>query len=304
MTYISENIISLGLGNGMVHIFDVVERRIVHTIPPKQPMKIFSIIRIKEGNSVQMGVNEGDSMNIYSTGEYKKLSSIKHGSVVTASLWINTTGEIVTGGVDGKCKVWKLEGETKGDTKWKYRISKSKQFSSTHPIVQIVGVCNGDLVISTGDRRLALWGYKYGVTELIPNPEIDAELGEKTSNKACSLCELRPGVLIWGTSTHGVCKVYSTHAMKVLHVLKLGDNSRITHIRLIALDQFVLATYTHIKIFHMATFSQILSFSSHGSPYAFSWFGHGATPSTDIPVLPLNYDPVEVYIYIYIYRMI
>ena len=229
-----------------LYMWEPKENKIVQEIIPTEGGKIFDMIELPNKLiAISLGKNMVEVYNM----ELKKQYELPHDGA-TISLTLLDNGKVATGCVDGKMRIWDLPSK---------KCETVKSFDGKE-IVQSLALSTGRIAVSTlGDHSIYMWD-PIGNTYSTIAAEIDSFMGITTSNKANNMCEIKKGILAYGSSTElGTIIIWDL--LKGQRIRTISTNHRrICFIRKIGEDKFIVGTYANIHFYNSTDYSSIETF--------------------------------------------
>ena len=246
MRQVADDILAIGTSEGKVYMWDIINQVVLRTIETS-PGRVFDILRLPQ-YQMALTCNASDKVEIYDVHKYTKVKEISiEGKPI--SLCLTPNSHIIIGTESGDLRIFNLSwGEIE-----------TRKTSVEGKIVQIITLSDGRLAVSTRGRRVYIWDFMSGNIILLSSKTVDAELGSTTNNKASSLCEIKPGVLIWGEKKYGELTLWDIKTDSKLKSI-VNHNRRISAIQLISKTHFIVGTYEHIRVYALADYSEVKSY--------------------------------------------
>ena len=283
MRQVAENIVACGTAMGKVYIWDIKNQKIMKTIDTS-PGRVFDILRLPS-NQMAVVCNASNKVEIYD-GKYTKIKEINiEGKPI--ALCLTPTSQIVIGTESGDLRIFNLS--------WA-ETSKSEVEGK---VVQIINLADGRLAITTRSKKIYIWDLNTGKKVQLSCTTIDAEMGSSTSNKAVSLCELKPGVLIWGEKAYGELTIWDIKSDTKLKSIK-NHNRRISTIQIISTSHFIVGTYEHIRVYSLADYSELKCFQCTDDAWDFFTYTPSQLKLPDLKGSVAGESVIQYILYIYI----
>ena len=295
--------ILIGVEGGCALVWDVNTHQIGGCIESKGN-NILDMALLPSPHSVGLATQNSNLVEIFeisggSYGEYKRMGELVHPQSTTAVCRAEGKG-IATGSVDGILRLWVMVD----NIEYNYNCTTEVSLDG-NPIVQILPISEGRLCISTyKTNKIHIFTTSTGDKHIISNISIDAEITSVNPHstslkKSTSICEVSPGVLMWGTQKLGVLQIWDIKEQKEKGTVTIDkeNGKRITSIYKYNIlgGGVAVGTYASVAILgNDWKVKERINCPSQAWDFQFYTSGEGKGAVTKV------IDTVILYIYIYI----
>ena len=258
MEVLSNSLVAIGTKTGQLYIWDTESQK-VRKKTQTYGGKIFDIVEVGSG-LLAVATGESERIEIFNISKLQRIGQLVHGSA-TLCMCLLRDGRLVCGTADKQLKIWNMNS-------WKL----SEEHTLEGSVSQIIQLYDGRLAISTRDKNIVLFSLNGGNIQLIPDANIDSEIGIDSNNKANNMCELSPGILAWATKDYGTVKIWDIKEEKLIHSFQ-KENWRITKIKKYGEDKFLTASYRNIRVFELSDYTEERVFKCPAQAWDFCLYG-------------------------------
>ena len=268
MLNLSNGHIAISLSSGKIHIWDTNNNKIWKTAETIKEGRVFQIAELS-GNRLAAATGQSNMIEIYEIETMDRITELQH---TDATLTVSKIekDKLVSGGEDKTVIVWDT-------TSWK----SLKKHSFEHAVVQVVGLADGRAAISSYmQTTVYLWDWGKDTLQTL-STQIDAQMGTGTANKTSNMCEIQPGLLVFGyKSSYGKVQVWNLVDNKEECINQVSTR-RIATIKKYTDDYILVGTYASVVAAKLTDREVVKTIDCKSQAWDFAAYGHDDASNLD-----------------------